>query len=192
MANFDWAFINTFAGWFSGLMTFVAVWASLYLAMRDWRVRLRVNVGVRTLYRTGDERVDGKDAIVISVTNVGRRTALVTGLFWVNRLVRRRYIYQDTDARSFSAHIPIKLGDGDGADFVFMLEEFKAKNDAVEFGKILPRPRLWTASCLGMLVRTSSGRNFRVPIEKKLRQELVRWIEGAESSRPLARDAARE
>jgi hypothetical protein len=116
----------------------------------------------------------------------------VTGLFWVNRFVRRRYLHQDTDARSFSAHIPVKLGDGDGADFVFMLEEFKATNDAVEFGKILPRPRLWTASCLGMLVRTSSGRNFRVPIEKELRQELVRWVEGADSSRPPVRHAARE
>ena len=116
----------------------------------------------------------------------------MTGLFWVNRLVRRRYVHQDTDARPFSAHIPVKLGDGDGADFVFMLEEFEATNDAVEFGQILPRPRLWTASCLGMLVRTSSGRNFRVPIEKKLRQELVKWVEGAESSRPLARDAASE
>jgi hypothetical protein len=190
LANFDWAFINSFAGWFSGLATFLAVIVSLYLATIDWRVRLRVNVGVRTLYRTGDERIEGKDAIVISVTNVGRRTALVTGLFWANRLVRRRYVHQDTDARSFSAHIPIKLGDGDGADFVFMLEEFKAKNDAVEFGKILPRPRLWTASCLGMIVRTSSGRSFRVRTEKKLRQELVNWVEGTQSSRPLARDTA--
>lgn len=55
MTNLEWTFINSFAGWFSGLMTFVAVLASLYLAMRDWRVRLRVNVGIRRLYRTGDE-----------------------------------------------------------------------------------------------------------------------------------------
>jgi hypothetical protein len=75
MASFDWAFINSFAGWFSSLATFLAVIASLYLATIDWRVRLRVSVGIRTLYRTGDGSIDGKDAIMISSRTLdeGRR-----------------------------------------------------------------------------------------------------------------------
>jgi hypothetical protein len=85
----DWTFINTFAGWLSAVGTLLAVVVSLYLAMRDFRIRLRVNVGIRKLFvGAGTHNVeDAPDFIIISVANVGRRPAKVTGLFWKKPVV---------------------------------------------------------------------------------------------------------
>jgi hypothetical protein len=153
---------------------------SLYLATRDWRIRLRVSVGIRRLFRTGNETIDGSEIIVISVTNVGRRAAKITGLFWQNRLVLHRYGYQEPGDLPFSAQIPVKLNDGDDADFLVSLEQFKATADPKEFGKFfLPSPRLLTARFLRMRIRTSTGKPFRAKIEKELTRELIRWVQSA-------------
>ncbi len=155
----DWTFINTFAGWLSAVGTLLAVIVSLYLSRRDSRIRLHVNVGIRKLFIGTGEHVVKKapDFIVIAVTNVGRRTANVTGLYWKNWLMPRRYFYQMPGEAPLSAQIPAQLGDGDEADFTLPLEKFEATNDPGEFGRwCLPRPRILTARFLRMQVRTST------------------------------------
>jgi len=178
----DWLFINTFAGWLSALGTLLAVVISLYLAFRDYRVRLRVKVGLRKiLVGTGTHIVkDAPDFIVIAVTNLGRRPAKVTGLFWKNLLRPRRWAHQ-LPGDQFSAQIPAQLSDGDEADFTISLAQFET-NDAAAFEQnCLPRPRSLTARFLRMQVRTSTGKTFSAPVEKELRLRLVKWVEGKSS-----------
>ncbi|HEY9157515.1 hypothetical protein [Candidatus Binatus sp.] len=185
----DWTFINTFAGWLSAVGTLLAVIVSLYLSRRDSRIRLHVNVGIRKIFiGTGKHVVkNAPDFIVIAVTNVGRRTANVTGLFWKNWLIRRQYLYQIPGEAPLSAQIPAKLGDGDEADFTVSLEAFAATNDPGEFARrCLPRPRILTARFLRMQVRTSTRHTFSVAIEKELRQRLVQWVKEKRPSSPPA------
>ena len=71
----DLTFINTFAGWLSAVGTLLAVIVSLYLARRDSRIRLRVNIGIRKMIiERGVHIVKyAPDFILIAVTNVGSR-----------------------------------------------------------------------------------------------------------------------
>jgi hypothetical protein len=183
----DWTFINTFAGWLSAVGTLLAVVVSLYFSQRDSRIRLRVNAGIRKLLIGAKVHVvkDAPDFLVIAVTNVGRRTASVTGLCWKNLLIPRSYVYQNPGEAPLSAQIPAKLGDGDEADFTVRIETFEHMNDPTEFGRYcLPRPRILTARFLRMQVRTSTGKTFSVLVEKELRRWLVQWVEGKRPSSP--------
>jgi hypothetical protein len=180
----DWMFINTFAGWFSAVATLLAVIVSLYLSLRDSRIRLRVNVGIRQVL-VGEGPHIGKNApefLFIAVTNVGRRTAKVTGLYWNNPLIRRYYLLQMPGELPLSAQIPVQLGDGDEAHITMSLEEWFEANDPVKFARFLPWPRLLTARFLRMRVQTSTRRTFNVALEKELRQRLVQWVDGRPSA----------
>lgn len=179
MANetINWPLINSFAGWLSAIGTLLAVIVSLYLARRDSRIRLKTSVGRRKIFTTGPAPPEGKDSIIIAVTNVGRRVTTVTGLFWKNRLVRNAYAMQNPGRAPLSAQIPIRLQDGDEADFTVVLKDF-AINDPAVFVRMLPWPRSLTVRFLRMQLRTSTGEIFRARIEKSLRKWLLEYVEG--------------
>jgi hypothetical protein len=119
-----WDFINTFAGWFSAIGTFAAVAVSLYLAMRDSRIHLRVNAGIWRIFGSGNPEIDDKDLVLIAVVNVGRRTAKITGIFWRNVLTRGVYLRQNPGESPWSAQIPAKVEDGDEVNFTVRLDTF--------------------------------------------------------------------
>lgn len=176
----DWRFINTFAGWLSAIGTLLAVVVSLWLARRDSRVRLRVSVGVRKIFverKIYAKPAEEPDFVVVAVTNVGRRVATVNGLLWKNQLVRRRYLYQMLGEAPLSAQVPVRLQDGEEADFAIPLSALAA-NDPADFRGLVPRPRILTILFLRMLVRTSTGERFAAPPEKELRKWLLSFAEG--------------
>jgi len=173
----DWPLINSFAGWVSGIGTLLAVIVSLYLARQDSRIRLKLSAGLRQVFTTGPAPPEGRDFIVISVTNIGRRAASVTGLFWKSMLVRNFYAMQNPGRAPLSAQLPIRLQDGEGADFTIALRDF-ISNDRAAFLRMLPRPRSFTARFLRVHVRTSTGKVFRVRIEQDLGQWLMEYVEG--------------
>jgi hypothetical protein len=175
----QWVFINGFAGWLSGFGSLSAVVVSLYLARRDMRIRLRISADIRQIVFSGPPPVKKGEFITIAVTNVGRRSARVTGLFWKNLLIPHLYLLQIPGDAPLSAQLPARLQDGDEADFTVPVQVF-AKNDAAVFCRLLPRPRKLMVQFLRMQVRTSTGEVFGARIDKELKKWLLAYIAGGE------------
>jgi hypothetical protein len=118
--NLDWNFINSFSGWLSAIGTLLAVVVSLWLARRDYRIRVKASVGIRKvlferkIYQTLEEE---PDFLIISVTNIGRRVVTVVGLLWKNRLIRRTRFQFPGEAPLPLAHhlLNVKLPNGKNA-----------------------------------------------------------------------------
>jgi hypothetical protein len=66
-----WKFINTFAPWVSAIGTIAAVITSLYLAIRDYKIRLKVdNFEATVSFHHNNEHPNFQ---VLHITNVGSR-----------------------------------------------------------------------------------------------------------------------
>jgi hypothetical protein len=175
--NLDWSFINSFSGWLSAIGTLLAVIVSLWLTRQDSRIRLKVRVGIRKVlierkvYQTpGDE----PDFLIIAVTNIGRRVVTVVGLLWKNRLIRRTR-FQFPGEAPLSAQIPVRLQDGDEANFTISMSAL-VKNGSAVFRPLVPRPRMLTIRFLRMMIRTSTGELVSAPLEKELRKRLLVFL----------------
>jgi hypothetical protein len=85
LRSLDWNLINGISCLLTAIGTLSAVIVSLWLALRDTRIRLRVNVGIRKILLEGKayDRVSQEpDFLIVTVTNIGRRVVTVTGLLW--------------------------------------------------------------------------------------------------------------
>lgn len=165
-----WEFINTFASWFAALGTFLAVVTSLYLARRDMVIRLAVNAGIRKIVLSGQPIVSGQDVVSINVTNVGRRGASVTGIFWKAGILRPDFFEQVPPA---SIQLPVKLSDGDEVVFRFPMQQFEQGVLAIiERLAARPFPTLQARS-IKAGVYTSAGGPFMTTIEHRLKQWFV-------------------
>jgi hypothetical protein len=145
---------------------------SLWLALRDTRVRLRVDAGIAKilLERQIYERVSQEpDFVIITVTNIGRRVVTVTGLIWKSRLIRSRVVFQMPGEAPLSAQIPARLQDGDQVSFSVPLEVLASAKQSALFKGLIPRPRWLTVRFLRMLVHTSTGEFVSAPLDKELR-----------------------
>jgi hypothetical protein len=177
LRNLDWSFINSFSGWLSAFGSLAAVVVALWLASRDWRIRLKVRVGIRKILAQGRayKIAEEPDFLIISVINVGRRVATITGLLWKNRLARR-YLFQMPGEAPISAQIPARLQDGDEADFVILLSGFLNDTDPLELMRVIPWPRIITIHFLRILVQTRTGEMVPCRLEKELRKRLVAFV----------------
>jgi hypothetical protein len=84
LPSLDWNFINGVSGLLTAIGTLSAVIVSLWLALRDTRIRLRVNVGIRKILLEGKayDRVSQEpEFLIVTVTNIGRRVVTVTDCF---------------------------------------------------------------------------------------------------------------
>jgi hypothetical protein len=119
-----WKFINTFAPWFSALGTFTAVLISLRIANTANRFQVRVFAARTRLVNMGQRVSEGESVVMVSATNLGRRQARITGLYW-RRLGQRGAFQQIASDHRMSARIPSDLAaDGGRADFVFPESSF--------------------------------------------------------------------
>jgi len=113
-----WAWLTDFergtlGEWFSGLASAAAVVVALYFARDARRVKLRVSCGIHKLFYDDPT----KRSIVVSATNIGARSATITGvaLFITQRKFARRrkciealLLLQDPIV-SISSPIPVTL-----------------------------------------------------------------------------------
>jgi len=74
-----WQFINSFAPWLAAIGTLLAVILSLYLARRDRNIRLTVDAGLVVMVPDGGG--SSEDIIMISATNIGHRSVVLTSFF---------------------------------------------------------------------------------------------------------------
>jgi hypothetical protein len=184
-----WRFINTFAPWFSAVGTLTAVAISLYLARRSDLQKLEMRVGLRNVGVIPGHLLKDKpytfflrpnvisnqppDLLVVSVTNVGRRTARLTHIYW--QAGRGTNFLWTPMRNDYSFDFPPKepLADGEQAFYSWPLaghgglnRNFRQSFDAT-FDGWKGAWRLWR---LRLCVATSTGDVFRQKPEKELLQ----------------------
>lgn len=167
-----WQFINTFAPWLSAIGTLSAVVISLYLATKDRRIALRVDASLKTLIQTGAR---SQDFATISVVNVGRREATITGIGWKIGLIRKTNLFQVPGAPLYSTRLPSKLHDGESASYFMSVQPDPAGYDWVgetkkHLGKF-PRLRVLTMKAQ---VFTSVGKTVEVRVDHSIHSLLTR------------------
>ncbi len=109
---------------------------------------------------------------MIKIVNIGRREAQITNIGWKVGLFRRRYAVQTTTNDGMSSTIPVRLKDGEEANFFIPLNEQTNWLRAFARDFLSPFPRI-KSRFVKVQVFTSVGRNFEKKIEQGLREKLV-------------------
>jgi len=168
----SWELINSLATWLSAIGTLAAVVTSLYLARRDAKIDLMINAGIRMLVLGG--KVQASDFVYLNITNLGRRGATITQLYWKTGIIWKKTYVWIAQQNDLSARIPVKLSDGDEAIFMSTLIDIesslsKIANDALSgwFGGLKAR-------FIRVGVCTSTGDQFEKRLEKNLRQYFLK------------------
>ena len=171
-----WRFINTFAPWGSALASTAAVIAALYLARRGDRIRLQVVVGVRIVAMMGPVAPPPERYAVIQVTNVGRRTATITGLYFreARPFTRQEFVWLPAPHPLSTGTVPQTLADGESRMWLAPIATF-TQGFADHFRGV----RGWLrAGRFRGGVDTSAGGRFESEIDRTLRQALRRSARG--------------
>lgn len=168
-AKDTWQFVNTFAPWLSAFGTFAAVITALYLARRADKIRLQLRVGMRTMAVRGGQGDHGKEFVWVSITNLGRRKAHITHMFWKPVPWRKSGLVWIAPENQYSSKFPTIIDDGESANYVLPVEEFRerfrdrAQDLFAGFGGGI------RARTLRFCVSTSTGDTFYQRPEAELR-----------------------
>lgn len=169
MAKETWQFVNTFAPWLSAFGTIAAVITALWLARRADKIRLQLRVGIRMIAVQGGVGDHGKEYVWVSITNLRRRKAHITHMFWKPVPWRKSGLIWIPPENQYSSKFPTTIDDGESANYVLPIEEFRERFEdrARElFAGLVGGIRLKT---LGFCVSTSTGDTFYQRPEAELR-----------------------
>jgi hypothetical protein len=108
-----WAFINSFAPWFSALGTGASAVVALYLARRGSRTKLRVHCGIYHAVTQGQPSGGDREYLQIQATNLGFRETTVQGLMWRTGALRKAEVCAGTARHAVSTRLPAKLAYSD-------------------------------------------------------------------------------
>ncbi len=164
-----WQFINSFGPWLSALGTIAAVITALYLAKRADKIRLQLRVGIRKVAIQGEGGDHGRDYVWVSITNLGRRKANITHLFWKPVPWRKRGIIWIAPQNQYSLKFPVTIEDGESANYVLPVEEFRERF-RIHAREIFSSfaDEVWLRT-LRFCVSTSTGETFYQTPEAELR-----------------------
>ena len=171
-----WNLLELLGVWVAAGATFFAARTALRIANREHQVSLVVSAEPSKIFQEG-KLVE--DVLAIKVTNVGRRPATITSLYWTLSRLTKHHLWQNTtDIRSVS--LPKRLGDGDMANFVISIDQ-PYGNWYESFSKGIFRDhwigrRFLDLRCLSLHVSTSTGETFSKPASKALKSELRKLL----------------
>jgi hypothetical protein len=170
-----WEFINTFSPWLSAIGTLAAVLVSLYLSGQDRRIKLRISAHSSFLISQG---LPGKptEYLSIHIVNTGRREVQIINIGWKVGLFKKQYAVQTIMRDGISSTLPVRIRDGEEANYFIPLKDSSWLKDFVE--KFLhpdPESRL---KHLKIQAVTSVGKKFESKIDKSLQTELLNYIHG--------------
>jgi hypothetical protein len=169
-----WLFINTFAPWLAALGTIAAVVTSLYLARRSDRIDLRLSVGIRTLALLGGGAGHGTDFVFLNITNLGRRSATLTAIFWKPVPWRKSGLFWIPPQNANSSSFPITLTDGQSANYALPVAQFEENFRDYAHEMFSGFTGFIRLRLVRMCVSTSTGDQFSQEPEKQLRDLLRR------------------
>lgn len=163
--------------WLTAIGTVGAIFSALWLATRDDRIRLRVNVGVRTMVQPGLKGQE--DLVAIYVTNLGRRQAIITTIEWISgskwQKKKQRHFVQIIDRASApysNTDLPATLGDGVVAAFYMPLNGWLDGNSVKLIGET-ENPQK-AVKDIQIKVYTSTGVSASQILEKSLQDHMVK------------------
>ena len=111
------------ADWVSGLGTLAAVVTALHLASDAQRLKLDGYCGLRLIVGMGE--VPRKQFLMISVTNIGNRTATINNIGMRVGRLKKRYAVIPIIKDAYSDGIPVSINDGEVARWGIPLNEDK-------------------------------------------------------------------
>lgn len=166
MSRADWEFINTFAGWLSGIGTLIAVIVALYIANRSMRPKVRAWVGHRITIGPGSKE-PYPELIVFGIVNKGERPLVISQIGWKVGLFKKRHAIQCYD-ESRSSKLPIRLDYGEGANWYIPLHAGDEPwLESFAKGMLLPN---YIVSCFTLRAQffSSTGYIFSIKPERNL------------------------
>lgn len=165
-----WSVIGT---WVASIGTVGAVITSLWFALHQNTIKLKISAGHRILVTPGTKETP--DYCSISVVNVGLRPAKVTHVSWeCGRWRNKKYMLQTFGYPGFD-DVPKTLHEGEEASFMIpFLRSGGGEDWVVRFPEYLVgdgSPRL--IKTLKLTVHTSVGQRFKQKVEKNLVAKLL-------------------
>jgi hypothetical protein len=109
--------------WLSCIGTVSAVIVALYLSRRDRSIRCSANVNISTLVEQNSTNTE--DYLSITVTNIGYRAFVFTGIGWRKGIFKKKYLWQLPPTNQYSTRGTVKLSDGDEAKYLIPLKDFE-------------------------------------------------------------------
>jgi hypothetical protein len=100
-----------------------AVIVALYLSRRDRTIKCSANVNISTLFEQNTGR--SEDYLSITVTNIGYRAFVFTGIGWRKGIFKKKYLWQSPPNNQYSTIGNIKLNDGDAAKYIIPMNDFE-------------------------------------------------------------------
>jgi len=171
--------LNTFAAWLAALATTAAVVTSLYLARKGERIRLELSVGV---WRIAGGPDHGRDFVLVTVTNLARRQAMLSHLYWKFQPWKRGAVVWIAPQNAYSSPFPTSLSDGQSATYAFPMEEFERSFSAYAKAAFSDQFGWLKLRFARFYVRTSTGHAFKAKFRKELRDTLARMAREATSA----------
>lgn len=159
--------------WLAGIGTISAVIVSLYLSRSDRRILLNVHAGHRVLILQNLE--SRPDYCSIGVVNKGHRSANIVNIGWKVGFFKKRYGIQTLHNNPFSSKLPIKLKDGEEANYLIpFINDDSYPNWIDDFpkGMLGNYPQI-SSRTLKLQILTSVGKTFESKIEEGLRKKIV-------------------
>jgi hypothetical protein len=176
-----WTFINSFAPWLAAIGTIAAVVTSLHLARRADRLDLELSVGIWAIAVQGGGPEHGTEQFRVSVTNLGRRPATLTQLYWRTVPWRKAGCVWIAPVNSYSSEFPKTLSDGEAANYLIPIDHFLKSFGGYSqenFSGVLGWVRL---RFLRFYVSTSTGATFSCKPESPI-AVLIRKIAGPQDT----------
>jgi hypothetical protein len=127
VAKETWQFVNTFAPWLSAFGTIAAVITALHLARRADKIQLQLRVGIRIVAVQGGGGDHGREYVWVSITNLSRRKANITHLFWKPVPWRKSGLIWIAPQNQYSSKFPITIDDGESANYALPVDEFRER-----------------------------------------------------------------
>lgn len=162
-----WSFLNSFAPWLSALGTVSAVLVSLWLARRDYKVRLKIYVYINSFLNENKENLE---YLAIEIFNIGRREVQISGIVWQIGCLRKRHLVQFIIKNSISSSLPIKLKDGEAASYYLPLDNW-IKSEAVKLTH-----NITELNFIRLQVTTTVQDIFTTKIHKNLKERLKKEL----------------
>jgi hypothetical protein len=167
-----WEFVNSFAPWLSAFATIAVVIVSLYFSRRDKKIRIEISAGYRLIISQGDLN-NRPEYLNVHIVNIGHREVQIVNIGWKIGFIKKKYFIQKRiNNDGLSSPMPIRLRDGDEANYYIPLNDETNWIDNLIEKRLQPHPKM-NLNFMKLQVFTSVGNEFNTKIEKGLKKRIL-------------------
>jgi hypothetical protein len=163
-----WAFINSFAGWFSAFGSIAAVVTALYLARNQRKPKLRASISHKILFTQGMQN-HRPEYICINAVNTGARNVRITNLGGRVGYFKKQHFVILAVLDGMSSKIPVEIEPGQEANWFLPFKINPEMTWTEHIAQDLLKPNWkWKLRSLRFQVYTSVGSVFYAGIHTSL------------------------